>query len=205
MGRPRYDLKDPNLKMGVEEQGYRVNHICIVPVWRVAPLTVDPVFYVAYNPAVIEDKVSPFETDEQQLFVAQGRAHGMKIVSTPNGGFRSTEVAVKMKAEGMTTGFPDVTVVRGIPASMASDWEDAKKKRIMNPTNWDKSIKYLWQQMPVAIEFKRRNGGLNDIEPQQLTELEDLANSGWKTCVAFGSAAAFGYMNHLGFLTPPIK
>jgi hypothetical protein len=205
MGRPRRALRDPNLAVGVVEQGYRVGMICIVPVFRQNPLTVDPVFWLAYNPVHIEDAVSPYETDEQCLFVAQARNFGMKVASTPNGGYRETQTAVKMKREGMVTGFPDVTVIRGIPESMSGAWEAAKSKRMLHPKTWDEAFKQVWQQWPVAIEFKRRNGQLDDISLDQLSELEELTASGWRTAVSFGSAAAFGYLKHLGYYTPPIK
>lgn len=205
MGRPRRALKDNALQMGVLEQGVQVGSIGIVPVYRVNPLTVDPVFWIAYNIDHIEDTVSPFETDEQQLFVAQARNFGMKVVSIPNGGFRETSTAVKMKHEGMVTGFPDVEVIRGIPATMGQEWEQAKLSKLKKPRTWDESFRRLWTQMPIAIEFKRRNGTLDDIRADQLVELEELSDSGWRACVAFGCAAAFGYLKHLGFYTPPVR
>jgi len=205
MARPRRQLKDPNLAVGVVEQGFRVGPICIVPVFRMNPITVDPVFYIAFNEDHIEDTVGPEETDEQSLFVAQARNFGCKVAAVPNGGYRDTSTAVKMKREGMSTGFPDLIVARGIPAALAKDWEAAKANKIKKPNSWDEKFRRNWSGKPVAIEFKRRHGQLNDISEAQLEWLEELTDSGWDVCVAYGSAAGFGWLNHLGFYTPPIR
>jgi hypothetical protein len=206
MGRPRRQLRDPNLAVGVVEQGgAQIGPISIVPVFRMNPITVDPVFWLAFHQDHIEAAVGPEESDEQSLFVAQARNFGAKVASVPNGGFRETGTAVKMKREGMATGFPDLIVARGIPATLGPEWEAAKVNRLKKPETWDEKFRAIWQQMPVAIEFKRRHGSLDDIKIEQLAWLEELTNSGWRVAVAYGSAAGFGWLSHLGFYTPPIR
>jgi len=172
-------------------------------VYRVRPPTVDPVFYIMYDERVIEDQVAPMETDEQSMFVTVVRSFGVHVAAVPNGGFRALETAVKLKREGMATGYPDVVINRGIPASMGVEWEQAKRGKLTHPLTWEEDFKGVWIQMPVAIEFKKRNSGLADIRDEQLVWLEELTASGWRAAVCYGAQAGFTYLRDLGFYMPP--
>jgi hypothetical protein len=204
MGRPRGALIDKNLSVGLEGHGCRYGDIVIVPVWRMFPRMVEqPIFWIAYDDLHIEDRVARAETDEQSLFVSRARREaGARVTAIPNGGFREENTAIRMKSEGMTTGFPDMIVWGGVALGREDEWEKAREGRLKDP-RWDVPFDGALEK-PLAIEMKKRNGFLKDIRVEQLSLLEQLARQGWPSCVTFGCNAALVWMRHCGLYAPAI-
>jgi hypothetical protein len=66
----------------------------------------------AVRPVVPVKNEAPvaLEHDEQVAFVQWLRLMGVRHNATPNGGHRAAKTAKWLKAEGVTAGFPDITV-----------------------------------------------------------------------------------------------
>lgn len=152
-----------------------VGSVIIAPVRRQSRPGIS--FLLAWDTQYIKDSKGPLETEEQSVFVSIARASGCKFASTPNGGFRSIQMANKMKLEGLSSGFPDLTM-----------WGD-KTGLLEVPT--------------IPIEFKRRMGILSDFTRSQLKWLEHLHGRPSTVAVgAFGCQAALGVLEYKGYPVP---
>lgn len=105
------------------------------------------------------------EHDEQSAFVQWLRFHGIRHNSTPNGGHRAAKTAKYLKAEGVSPGFPDITV-----------WPE------------------LFSGLPVLyIEMKRTKGGRPTDEQLEWTSyLSGLPNV--RTAICNGAEAAIRFV-----------
>lgn len=117
--------------------------------------------YLARDLAFIDDKGKWPEHNEQVALVNILRASKIAHHSIPNGGARDKIVAVNMIREGLSAGVPDLYVI-GTP-------KKAKLKGI-----------------PLAIELKRRNGRVYDVDEKQWKWLKTLSDHGWLCIVGFG-------------------
>lgn len=112
--------------------------------------------------------VSPFEDQEQEALVVWLRQKGIRHNATPNGGHRHKATAGKLKAQGVVSGVPDLTI-----------WPHPKMP---------------W--LPILfIELKRVKGGTVS-ESQKgwldyLGELEAHYNIRSRVCHGFEEARAF--------------
>ena len=76
--------------------------------------TVNQVVETVKSPPLEEKKQftspDPDEHAEQVAFVLWLRAKGIRHNATPNGGHRAAKTAKRLKAEGVVSGFPDITI-----------------------------------------------------------------------------------------------
>jgi len=107
----------------------------------------------------------PDEHAEQVAFVLWLRAEGIRHNATPNGGKRAAKTAKRLKAEGVVSGFPDITI-----------WPD------------------IGTGLPVLyIEMKRGRGGRPTPEQMEwLSYLDGIPNT--KTAVCHGAAEAIKFV-----------
>lgn len=112
---------------------------------------------------------SPTEHAEQVTFLSQfeKKYPGVRIFAIPNGGFRNKSVAVKLKAEGVKSGVPDLfipawclwiemkRVKGGRLSSEQSDW-----KKYLESCGHTVMVCKGWEAAMEAVEdwLEQRNG-----------------------------------------------
>lgn len=117
------------------------------------------------SPAPTPGADCPLEHDEQAAFVQWLRLKDIRHNATPNGGHRAAKTAKWLKAEGVSPGFPDITV-----------WPEAGSG------------------LPVLyVEMKRRAGGRPSAEQAEwVAYLDSLP--GHKACVCKGALQAIAFV-----------
>lgn len=111
----------------------------------------------------------PLEDQEQAALVVWLRQRGIRFHATPNGGHRSKSVAGKLKMQGVSPGFPDITIWPSL---------DCPGCPILH------------------IELKRTRGGtVSDEQHDWLNYLADLSRVGYPiksaVCKGFDEARQF--------------
>ena len=119
-------------------------------------------------------RLTATEHDEQVMLVEWLVMRGIRHAATPNGGVRNRATAGKLRAEGVSSGFPDITVFPSRP------------------------------DLPILfIEMKRRAGGrLRPEQRDWLEYLNSLAETGahrLKATVANGFDEAREYITANGY------
>ena len=116
----------------------------------------------------------PTEHDEQAEFVQWLLFRGIRYNATPNGGFRCKKTAAELREEGLSPGFPDITV-----------WPEPGSG------------------LPIVyIEFKRKKGGrISDDQQNWLNYLDEMAMAGYpiRALVAKGFGEARGILGGFGY------
>jgi hypothetical protein len=106
----------------------------------------------------------PDEHEEQVAFVLWLRDKGIRHNATPNGGHRAAKTARGLKAEGVVSGFPDITI-----------WPEHGTGRPI-----------------LYIEMKREMGGRPTSEQLEwLSYLDGFADVRTRICHGAGQAIAF--------------
>lgn len=110
-------------------------------------------------------KVSPpLEDQEQEALVVWLRQRGVRHHATPNGGHRRKATAGKLKAQGVVSGVPDLTV-----------WPKSESR-----------LPVLW------IELKRRRGGHASTAQQEWIDyINTLPGHAAMVCRGFDEARDF--------------
>ena len=108
----------------------------------------------------------PLEDQEQQALVNWLRMKGIRFHHSPNGGHRHKATAGKLKAQGVSAGFPDLVIF---------------------PNR---------HQPILFIEMKRQKGGrVSDEQQEWLEFIEELFSRGYpvrqSVCMGFSEARAF--------------
>jgi len=113
------------------------------------------------------------EHEVQRLAVQALRETRVKFFAVPNGGLRSKGTALKLWAEGVQAGVPDLIIIDPPPAKSA---------------------------VGTVLEFKRRKGGV--VSEAQKGWLAAFAERGWEARVVCGLAEFHATMQELGYLKP---
>ncbi|QOX80791.1 VRR-NUC domain-containing protein (plasmid) [Trichlorobacter lovleyi] len=71
----------------------------------------------------------PYEHQEQVAFVQWLRSQDIRHNATPNGGFRAAKTAKYLKAEGVSAGFPDITVWPAIGSGLPILYIEMKRSK----------------------------------------------------------------------------
>lgn len=110
-------------------------------------------------------KVSPPPEDQEQVaLVVWLRQRGVRFHATPNGGHRRKATAGKLKAQGVVSGVPDLTV-----------WPKSESRQ---PVLW--------------IELKRRRGGqISQSQQEWIDYINTLPGHAAKVCKGFEEAREF--------------
>jgi hypothetical protein len=112
----------------------------------------------------LKKKPDPDEHEEQVAFVLWLRDKGIRHNATPNGGHRAAKTARGLKAEGVVSGFPDITI-----------WPEHGTGRPI-----------------LYIEMKREMGGRPTSEQLEwLSYLDGFADVRTGICHGAGQAIAF--------------
>lgn len=111
----------------------------------------------------------PTESDEQKIVVEYLKARGMMFSHVPNGAKRGFRTASWLKSLGLTKGMPDILIFDRVPK---------------NP-----------DVRGVAIEMKRRKGGVISIEQNSI--MERLRECGWLCQVAHGANEAIFWIDSI--------
>lgn len=125
------------------------------------------------NSQTLKTKICAFEHGEQVALVQWLTLKGIRFSATPNGGKRNKVVAIKLKAEGVSAGFPDLTIFPDEP-----------------------------HQPILFIEMKRKTGGRLQPEQREWLEYFDsLAEKGFPVRAACceGFEAARGFILGYGY------
>lgn len=117
--------------------------------------------------------VVPYEEDEQMAFVSWCNLNNIKVHHSGNeigGSTRALKIrAIKMKKMGTSKGFPDLLVF--VPVSGITGEIDAYE--------------------PIAIEMKRKKGGVVSPEQKKWLEIIKMAGIDCKVCRGADEAIAF--------------
>jgi hypothetical protein len=109
----------------------------------------------------------------EQVQVAKAlRRAGLVFCAVPNGGFRVTREAGRLKAEGVQKGVPDLLIFTPPPGGSS---------------------------VGVALEMKRRDGRPGDLRKAQKEWLGTLSDLGWDTMVGWGAIDAIQKLRDLGY------
>lgn len=117
-------------------------------------------------------EANPLEETDQLALVQWLRLHNICFHHSPNGGYRHKVTAVRLKAMGASSGFPDIIILDPPPA-------------------------YCGLYHSVAIELKRKKGGV--LSDTQSTWLEKLNKRGWCCKVAHGLDEAIEFLDLCGY------
>lgn len=120
--------------------------------------------------------MAPLEQKEQQDLALWLDQQQLCWLHVPNEGLKSINYNVKMKAQGLKSGAPDVIIFTPPPN------KPSKKG--------------------TAVELKRSNGGTLSKEQRQW--LKDLDELGWETHCCHGAKATIFYLISLGYGGRPI-
>jgi hypothetical protein len=121
----------------------------------------------------------PTEEQEQEALCEWLRLHNITFHHSPNEGMHAVQYRVKQKALGVSKGFPDVMIFD----KPAGEWF----------VDGIGSMPFSG----VAIELKRRKGGVTSPEQQQW--LSALESRGWVVNVCKGADEAISFLEGLGF------
>ncbi len=119
------------------------------------------------------------EHSEQVLLVRKLRGAKLLYCAVPNGGKRQRLDAVKLKAEGVKKGVPDLLIF------------DA-------PPNHPDCV-------GTAVEMKREGGSRSDLSRHQKQWAKDLEKRGWLVLVGFGAKDAVSKLIDAGYSLKPFR
>ena len=117
------------------------------------------------------------ESFEQRTVAFWLRKAGIFFCAIPNGGKRNRFEAVRMKAEGVVAGAPDILIFDAPPC---------------DPTYF----------VGVALEMKRETGGV--VSDAQRAFMKELDHRGWLSIVANGANDAFEKLTNFGYRGLPV-
>lgn len=125
----------------------------------------------------VPGQLLPTEHEEQVIVVCYAKSKGLLFYAIPNAGLRSLQLGARMKAEGLSTGVPDLCFPMPMPKE--------------NPNDGHYHGLY--------IELKRIKGGVVKLE--QRYWIENLRQQGMRVEVVRGHEEAINLINeYFGFV-----
>ena len=117
---------------------------------------------------------NPSELSEQITLVRALRRHGILFCAVPNGGLRTRQGAMRLKASGVERGVPDILIFDSPP--------NQPDKR------------------GLAIELKRVGAPASSVGLHQQRWLNALDDRGWLVVIAYGANDALELLRSLEYI-----